>query len=187
MCLYTDEETARLSENDIVCYKVVRHVHCDNRYVLSSEYYGFKYNVGKSYLCYDFRTGARHSIMWRDNCNCVVEHGFHSYITLDKALSHAESMFNNSTVVIMKCIIPKGTLMFSSADYSEYCSERIKVIGYESFANVAKAMFKHRADSIKWKETLKNGKEHKCTESDTKHMSGIRKIIKAFKSWMSHG
>lgn len=184
MCLYADEEIARRSKNDIVCYKVVRHVRCDNRYVLSSEYYGFKYNVGKSYLCYDFSTEAR---PWRDNCNCVVEHGFHSYMTLDKALSHAESMFNSSTVVIMKCIIPKGTLMFSSAAYREYCSERIKVIGYESFANVAKAMSKQRADSIKWKRISKNGKEHKYAENDAKHMSSIHKIIKTFKSWMNHG
>lgn len=182
MCLYADEETARPAENDIVCYKVMRHVYCNDRYALRSQYYDFNYNVGKSYLCYDFSKEAERSIIRHDNY--IVERGFHSYMKLDMALFHAEDSFNSCALVIVKCIIPKGTLMFSAVDDYEYCSERIKVIGYESFTNVDKAFSARCADSIKWKETIESPKERECAVDNDGCMSGVRKIIKALKSWM---
>lgn len=183
MCLYADEEKARPAESDMVCYKVMRHVYCNDRYALRSQYYDFNYNVGKSYLCYDFSKEAGRSIMRYDNY--TVEHGFHSYMKLDMVLFHAEDSFNSCALVIVKCIIPKGTLMFSATDDGEYCSERIKVIGYESFTNVAKAFSERHADSIEWKETIEFPEARKCAVDNDRRMSGVHKVIKTIKSWMS--
>jgi hypothetical protein len=178
MCLYADEETARPAENDIVCYKVMRRVRCDNRCVLRSEYYGFDYRVGKSYLCHEFSEEADRSIARYDNY--VVERGFHSYMKIDEALSHAKDAYYYDTLVIVKCMIPKGSLMFSAISDGEYCSERIKVIGWESLAVVRGALSERRADSIEWKGQYRKEKKPK---DDTER--GIHKIVKTFRSWMS--
>lgn len=181
MCLYADKEIARAVKDDIVCYKVVRCSRCNDKYVLRSEYYDFNYRVGRLYQCYDFSKKAKRNIAWYDYY--VVENGFHSYMKLDKALSHAEELLKlfRPTLAIVKCVIPKGSLMFSSADDGEYCSEYIKVIGYESFENVAKAVSERR--SIEWKETLNIQEEPEHTEDNTEH--GIHRIVKAVKSWMN--
>ena len=51
------------------------------------------------------------------NINIVINEGFHSFRTKDRANAYKTDMFNNSKTVLCKCIIPKGsTIVYNNSE-----------------------------------------------------------------------
>ena len=125
MCLYTSMKYAKEAEEDIICYKVVERSADLNAFLYyKSIWYDFIYKIGSRY----------HE---RSFCMCNTEsatlyeirYGFHSYATLERLAFEFSKGWYPNNYVVLKCVIPKGTLYFVSNDiHTEYCSQDIMVI-----------------------------------------------------------
>ena len=135
MCLFTGQlngNKAIRAWRRIVCYKTARICGYDEdgNPILCSLYFNFMYRIKHKYICDNFEKEVEY--------NCVT-YGFHSFSTFNDAASDCDS-----EQVIVKCVIPAGSLMYVSFDEKEYCSNKIKVLGWK------------RRDQYDWNPVWKN-------------------------------
>lgn len=134
MCLYTQQTDAKKAKVPIICYKTallvtdtetynmhtmhpVKHADCSVLDpVLRSMYYGFQYRLNQLYRCKDFKTSTLN----------FVNEGFHSY----KNEARAQKECDTQDEVVLKCRIPRGAMYFEGDTPSQYCSDRIEILGW---------------------------------------------------------
>lgn len=127
MCLKTNTCHPYYATEDIICYKVVYRK--DNKHV-TSQFYCFEYRLGRKYKIYRIiETGWLLESLkpFRDGetINYYVNKGYHSYATpeIAKDVNRCQC-----SLVVVRCIIPKGSLFFKSIDNEQYCSNCIKIM-----------------------------------------------------------
>jgi len=133
MCTVTKMDRALVAQRDIYCYKVM-YQHCDRTRgvmeFLSPVFY-------TKYMCETEMTLREAELFARENPDTgrpySLKHGFHSFSSLD-ALAR-ESVFDERDFVVVKCVIPRGSLYWKGAGrHGErdtfYCSDRIKLIAW---------------------------------------------------------
>lgn len=120
MCLYTQQTDAKKAKAPIICYKTARLVTDTDCSVLDpvlrSMYYGFSYRLNRPYRCNDFKTSVKN----------FVNEGFHSY----KNETRAQKECDIQDEVVLKCKIPRGAMYFEGDSPSQYCSDRIEILGW---------------------------------------------------------
>lgn len=138
MCWYSKEKkAAQIAREDILVYKIMLQNPDTGR--LKSLYYGMKYEVGKVYWT-DVSPISIDSPLYLE---MKIDKGFHSY-SMDKTMATKDkyqiviyNMENNGIVdsisfsdklVIVKCIIPKGSKYYEN-DFGEIVSDRIIITG----------------------------------------------------------
>lgn len=130
MCLYTNESKAVKTDTDIVCYKTV-FLDEKTMAIMSAIKY-FAYNMGETY----------NEKNWRDypedfhvTCHAFLKFkyevyiGFHSF----KRYWDACGAKRGSCAYILKCVIPKGSMVFTGKTYTgedSYCSNNITILAY---------------------------------------------------------
>lgn len=142
MCLITKQRAPEVAEEAITCYKAVDVLSRkeDIPEVFRSQYYLFCYELGKTYELDDWSK----SISFDNDCiplpdpsgNICVSRGFHSF---GRQVDAIRDIFDKNYEVILKCEIPKGArywtgnqdLHDTDPNYREYCSERIRVVGWK--------------------------------------------------------
>jgi hypothetical protein len=143
---------AKEAEENIVCYKIVERSVDLNTFVYKSVayksvWYDFIYKIGSRYHERSFSACSTEGTTSHE-----VSCGFHSYATLRvPAIRFSEGWYSDNYVVL-KCIIPKGTLYFVSDDFhTEYCSQDIMVIS-ELRCNIKN----NEVAEVTWDEWPKN-------------------------------
>lgn len=124
MCLMTNMQRPYIAKEDITCYKVVYLVSsiCENYPRFHSIYFNYNYVFnGNEVKTGDFPFKIQ---------GWTVNNGFHSYSRIGYAESVCK-MDNNPNKVIIKCVIPKGASYYVSTGEGEYCSNRIKIVGWK--------------------------------------------------------
>ncbi len=114
MCLYSKTTDSQTADRDITCYKLVYPENMDHKF--RSQFQEFPYELGRTYQEIYFR---------KVNLTRHVYEGFHSYRTIKEAVSH--SCLN---MVMIKCVIPKGSRYYVSDDGDQYCSDKIRVVAW---------------------------------------------------------
>lgn len=103
MCLITEQLTSTTAREDIICYKVLRIQ--DNS--LYAYYRNFEYEIGKLYrgplVC--SKTYSTSEGLYMN-----INEGFHSYSDIEYAKENYRDVLKSA--VIVKCVIPKGTIFF---------------------------------------------------------------------------
>jgi hypothetical protein len=130
MCLYTNESKAVKTDRDIVCYKTV-FLDEKTMAIMSAVKY-FTYNMSETY----------HEKNWLERAENLpvscheflkfkheVHIGFHSF----KKYWDAYGAKHGSCTYILKCVIPKGSMVFTGKTYTgedSYCSNNITILAY---------------------------------------------------------
>lgn len=121
-----------ISDEDIVCYKIVRGVRGDKNYF--SQITHFPYHLGETY---EENSISLYSL---DAFNVLSYGVFHSYIKIHEYDLGVLALYNQkndslSTIqrskldyFILKCVIPAGTPYWVNHWEGEYASKAIKVI-----------------------------------------------------------
>lgn len=130
MCLITDWDKPRIAEEDIICYKFYLKY---NYGVLFSPYQGSRApEIG---VITDTELGEPYKPEETFNQDFYgfnrVDKGFHSFKTLEGVKHEANRLEEYYNLVIVKCIIPKGSLYYSGTFkkyYKSYCSNSIKLV-----------------------------------------------------------
>lgn len=129
MCLTVKEDEAIIAEEDIVVYKIVkkseneRFIHYYTLFRYMTVCIGAQYSLDHYEEEYFYR-----GIHWGE-----VEYGFHSF-SEKSAKDYIQYITKHSAVVILKCIIPKGSYyikgVFASAFgyFDSYASTSIKYL-----------------------------------------------------------
>ena len=130
MCLYTNESKAVEIDKDIVCYKTV-FLDEKTMAIMSAIKY-FAYNMGETYneknwwgLAEDLQVSSHEFLKLKYEVNI----GFHSF----KKYWDAYGAKHGSCEYILKCVIPKGSMVFTGKTYTgedSYCSNSIKILAY---------------------------------------------------------
>jgi hypothetical protein len=102
---YTHPESF-IAKEDITCYKVVNY----REEKIVSEYKKFVYDIDKLYKLDEPLK----------EINGQIEKGFHSYTKLRIAVGD-----KTDYQIVIKCIIPKGSVYFISDYYEEYVADAI--------------------------------------------------------------
>ena len=134
MCLFTNRNYAFTAQEDIECYKVLRRAGD----ILTSYFYE-RFTWKKS-ITYTTLLQTFNSVFKEYQCN--VEQGFHSYMYQKDAEKFIDEICRDETLVLVKCIIPKGSQYFvgQSTDWrSGYASDKI------IFTSIIKE-YKHKTD-----------------------------------------
>jgi hypothetical protein len=118
MCLHTEQSKPFTAGKDITCYKVVNPANMDG--VFRSVFQEFAYSLGVKYVEKKFA-----KTVW----SCTVHEGFHSYRTIDVARRHAFEL--SPYVVLIKCVIPKGSMYYESYTKEEYCSDTLIPVAWK--------------------------------------------------------
>lgn len=134
MCLYTSMINAKVAEDNIICYKIVRDTPETDISVreYKSIWFFFTYKIGGKYHERSF--SARSVMDMRFNRDSVlsreVHSGFHSYTDLKDIEEKCRMGWYRDNCTVLKCVIPKGSLYFISneRECTEYCSQDIMVI-----------------------------------------------------------
>lgn len=126
MCLFR-RGLCQIADKDIIVYKVVN----SN---LTSQYYNFQYEVGKTYskrwdddfidYCEhhpDIGGNSFHSNLSKDDAIWLYGMKSRRIIIADKEQRHLEL---DTSQILLKCIIPAGTKYFKGT-YNEIASEKI--------------------------------------------------------------
>lgn len=120
MCFYVHNKHPHVlvAKRDIVCYKKgeIQNLLTMGQ-VFVPPYYRFRYEFGKQY---------KTKTTWQTHPGwtlTVVHEGFHSYSNKKEALKERGSVY----VVVVKCIIPKGSEYFYNPYYKQYVSDSIIV------------------------------------------------------------
>jgi hypothetical protein len=138
MCLYTNESKAVETDKDIVCYKTV-FLDEKTMAIMSAIKY-FTYNMGETYheknwlnctenlpvSCHEFLLVSCHGFL---KFKYKVHIGFHSF----KRYMDAYGAKRGSCAYILKCVIPKGSMVFTGKTYTgedSYCSNNITILAY---------------------------------------------------------
>lgn len=114
MCLISSRHESACTDRDITCYKLVYPANMDDKF--RSQFQEFPYELGRAYQEEYFRevNATRH-----------VYEGFHSYRTVKEATMHS-----CPGMVLIKCVIPKGSRYFVSEENDQYCSNKIRVVAW---------------------------------------------------------
>jgi len=118
--------THKVAEEDIVCYKVVNRYPSDSKQRWESFYRHFIYEQGEVYenkLSDDLLKAL-------DEQPTLKHFVYHSYSDLS-ANMFEYIVFVNIVPVVVKCIIPKGTIYWLNSDRKQYASTTIKVVSEE--------------------------------------------------------
>lgn len=123
MCFYihSDHKKVKIAEKNIECFKVIKKNDI-------SYWKGFQYNLSKTTLYSQSRFGWEDrekgwTGKWFGVGEKVIERGFHSFSTRDKAKRN-----NGFDTKIVRFVIPKGTKYYHNPDREEYVSLAIKYI-----------------------------------------------------------
>ena len=150
MCIYATADEPKRTKSDIVCYKVLERFYpkegSGDRMLgkrFKSIYYDFKFGLGYLYKAIGFRMKLGPYNPFRPDNDMPrtlypTYGGFYSYKTLDAAkesFTNCKHWFGNTRFVIVRCVIPKGTMYYKSLKIKKqkdtiYCSEEIKVTAY---------------------------------------------------------
>lgn len=139
MCLYTNESKAVKTDTDIVCYKTV-FLDEKTMAIMSSVKY-FTYNMGETHNeknwtdcpkerskdCLRYLPAAYHEFLKKFKYEVHI--GFHSF----KRYWDAHGAKHGSCAYILKCVIPKGSMVFTGKTYTgddSYCSSSITILAY---------------------------------------------------------
>ena len=147
MCLYIQKKENRQvheAESVITVYKAVKVQDCLGYGVLlMSFFFNHIYHMGKSYKEQpDFTNKEQPDNMASYLVSGIVNRGFHSYTTYERALKEWENVecrshwFNR--IVILKCEIPAGAKYLvgkslcaaDDEEDNEICSDAIKVVAW---------------------------------------------------------
>ena len=138
MCLVSHLKTSIITQEDIICYKVLK---TDGFSLYQNEDYSYYIeNLGK--IKEDLKEEETHSQFGLTG----VYGGFiHSYSDTSEGLNQVIDKINiyQGQVEIYKCIIPKGTKFFISFLEDKYCSKRIKFVEEVSHRNFEKCYKEH--------------------------------------------
>ena len=115
MCLPTNQTKPLVAEKDITCYKVVYPASKDG--VFCSEFRNFKYSLGTRYAEKRFPETPVHS---------AVHEGFHSYRTIEAA-----RIRESAPLVLIRCVIPKGSRYYESYTGEQYCSDTLVTVAWK--------------------------------------------------------
>lgn len=132
MCLYTNELKAIETNTDIVCYKTV--FLDEKTMAITSAIKYFAYNIGETYNEKNWwglaeaedLPASRHEFL---KFKYEVHVGFHSF----KRYWDAYGAKHGLCAYILKCVIPKGSMVFTGKTYTgedSYCSNSIKILAY---------------------------------------------------------
>lgn len=123
----SDYPDAMIAEEDIKCYKVVK---LTKGNTLESMYQFFNYEKEKTYEG-DVYIDEVYNPFEPSEKDKVINMGFHSYITEDKAKEMQKSLTELriafSPLVVLECVIPKGSTYFRSDKDSEFVSSALRV------------------------------------------------------------
>lgn len=114
MCFYTSNSKIRIATKDIVCYKnmYLLDARNPNYTICISLHERFRYKLGKRY---GGKSWLSLFLKWTKGEDIRGE-GYHSNIKAD------------DTRVLVKCVIPKGSLYLIDPLNREYCSSAIKIV-----------------------------------------------------------
>lgn len=116
MCLATNQTEPLVAKKDITCYKVVYPAKAGDG-VFHSEFRNFEYSLGTRYAEKEFPgTVAVHA----------VHKGFHSYRTIEVA-----RIRESAPLVLLKCVIPKGSRYYESYTRDQYCSDTLIPVAWK--------------------------------------------------------
>lgn len=134
MCLAVEKDSKPIkSDKDIVCYKIC----IQNSNAIYSPFYSYKYEIGKEYnnIVIDKEPKCRFRFYY-------ISSGFHSFAYLDDCIAYLKhfsywvDLEPNFKYVILKCIIPNGSLFYTGtfsvkdADCKSYASKQLKILEY---------------------------------------------------------
>lgn len=131
MCFYihSKHKTAKIAKKDIICYKILskfntrlyldNFIHEKGIYFSSIKNYIYNFNENKKYIS---NIKVENANYW-NNYNECIHIGIHSYSSIKRCRSYPYSR-----VVIVKCIIPKGSTYYYNPDKQEYVSDTIEFI-----------------------------------------------------------
>lgn len=105
-----------VAHRDIICYKTLAPT--KKKKELTSVYQGFTYKIGANYFEQTFQHKAEEAIK---NGWCALYWGMHSYT------SKVEAMKRFGPLVV-KCIIPKGSLYYKNRELKEYISASLTIV-----------------------------------------------------------
>ena len=114
MCLRSSDCRASYADRDITCYKLVYPANMDHKF--RSQFHEFPYELGHTYHETRFE---------KANFSCSIYRGYHSYRTIKEATAHSYP-----SLVMIKCVIPKGSLYYVSENRDQYCSDKIKPVAW---------------------------------------------------------
>lgn len=123
MCLYTKQICPLRARKDIVCYKEV--IHNDHLFITPFQGYVIKDDLPRKIQICDQKTiEIIKSPFWQRSYRHMVFGGmFHAYAKLDRAMVSLITAKPHS--VIIKCIIPKGTLYYKGVRGIEICARTL--------------------------------------------------------------
>lgn len=146
MCLYIQKKEDRQvqkTKSTITVYKAVKVCDYQDSALLMSFFFNHIYRMGETYKEHpDFVDKVQPDNMMSYLVSGVVNKGFHSYTTYERALKEWEHLENRPSwfgrIVILKCEIParskylKGKSLCANQEEedNEICSDRIKVIAW---------------------------------------------------------
>ena len=116
MCLISSRCESVRADRDITCYKLVYPMNMDHKF--RSQFQAFPYELGCTYMEVYFR---------KVNLTRHVYEGFHSFRTIEKAVSHS-----CPGMVMIKCVIPKGSWYYVSDENDQYCSDQIRIVAWKN-------------------------------------------------------
>ncbi len=122
MCLTTHDKFAVKAQSDIICYKIVNRTRGMRRGKYKSFWQGFRYQLGEEYHEERFEDTPRFRDILRVIGVYDVYFGFHSYV------NDPIGYLARENDVVIKCVIPKGTLMYTSYNNEQYCSQDIRLV-----------------------------------------------------------
>ena len=111
MCflIHNDHQVSQIATEDIVCFKRMIPF---NHNILITPYRDFEYKIGKTY-----------SAEFSDKLGIgIIEEGLHSYTNKERA-----KLWKTSDEIVVKCIIPKGSIYYFNPNDEEYVSNKLYV------------------------------------------------------------
>lgn len=124
MCFILSNYEIKQANEDIVCYKILKH--CGDKII--SFYYDFEYEPGKVYSSEVGMYNVEHFIRYDSfTSKCVINGGvFHSYITKpEDLLGRCTTLIYYPEGMVFKCTIPKGAHYMENKH--EYVSDKIRI------------------------------------------------------------
>lgn len=127
MCLISNWSFPRLSLKPILCYKIVRVV--EHNKLMGIQQKDYKYNIDKLNKCslFPIRGKIVHdNLLYRQ----VIEGGYFHFMDSMSSIKLClyYLAYNDKSIVIKKCIIPRFTLYYKSCNDFSIAAKRFKFI-----------------------------------------------------------
>jgi hypothetical protein len=121
--------THKVAEEDIVCYKVVFRYESEGKPRWSSLYQHFIYEQGE---LYEEKFSDR-LLRFFDGLTRLKSNVYHSYSDLCGIDVIDSRWLGTHQAVLVKCIIPKGSIYWVNEHEQQYASNAIKIVREEPF------------------------------------------------------